>query len=188
MKKFDNGNNAKIITHHGFTPDIDPTCFLAEGSIIIGDVKMGKQSSVWHNSVIRGDVHYIRIGERTNIQDLSALHVTNGTHPLQIGNGVSIGHRAMVHGCTIKDNSLIGIGAIVLDGAIVNSYSLVAAGTVVKEGFVVPEGTLIAGVPGKVVRELTEKERKEVAAVAGRYIEYAAAYRQEYRDYYHKDI
>lgn len=183
MKKFESGNSGKIITHHGFTPEIHPTCFLAEGSIVIGDVKMGEQSSLWFNSVVRGDVHYIRIGERTNIQDLCMLHVTNNKYPLNIGDGVTIGHRAMVHGCTIKDGSLIGIGAIVLDNAVVGEKSLVAAGAVVKEGFDVPPGTLVAGIPAKVVKEFSEEEQKNIAAVAGHYINYANDYRKEYSKY-----
>ncbi|MFP4543810.1 MAG: gamma carbonic anhydrase family protein [Bacteroidota bacterium] len=177
--KLETGNNASIITLKGITPEIQPGGFFCEGVRIIGDVKIGKDVSVWYNSVIRGDVHYIRIGDRCNIQDLCLLHVTNGRFPLNIGNDVSIGHAARVHGCTLKDKCLIGIGAIVLDGAIIGENALVAAGSVVKEGFEVPSGTLAAGVPAKIIRELTSDEKEAVANTAANYMKYADNYRRE---------
>jgi carbonic anhydrase/acetyltransferase-like protein (isoleucine patch superfamily) len=175
--KLETGQSASIITYKGITPSIHPSVFLCEGARIIGDVEIGADSSVWYNTVIRGDVHYIRIGARTNIQDLSMLHVTHQKHPLNIGNGVTVGHSAVLHGATIHDFALIGMGAKVLDRCIVNKYSLIAAGTVLREGFEVPEGTLVAGVPGKVMRELTEDERKKLEQSAQNYVNYVAEYR-----------
>jgi len=163
----------KIFPYREYLPKLGENVFLASGVKLIGNVEMGKDSSVWYNSVIRGDVHYIKIGESTNIQDCSMLHVTNGKFPLTIGNKVTIGHSVSLHGCTLQDLCLIGIGAIVLDGAIVQSNSLVAAGALVKQHFVVPSGKLVAGVPAKVIRDLTKEEIEDIEAGAHRYVEYA---------------
>ena len=163
----------KIFPYKGIYPKIGENVFLASGVKIIGDVELGDNSSVWYNSVIRGDVHYIKIGKSTNIQDCSMLHVTNGKFPLNIGYKVTIGHSVSLHGCTLQDLCLIGIGAIVLDGAIVESNSMVAAGALVKQHFVVPSGKLVAGVPAKVIRDLTKEEIKDIEAGAHRYVEYA---------------
>ena len=163
----------KLFPYLDLFPDIDKTVFLAEGVKIVGDVKIGANSSVWYNCVIRGDVHYVKIGYDTNIQDLSMLHVTNQRFPLNIGNKVTIGHSVKLHGCTIQDLSLIGIGAIVLDGAVVETNSFVAAGSVVKPNFIVPSGKLVAGVPAKVVRDLTEKEIADFEASSERYKKYS---------------
>lgn len=173
------GQSGRIITYNGHTPDIHPSVFHCHGSIILGDVTIGKDSSVWYNVVIRGDVHWIRIGERTNIQDLTMLHCTYQKHPLSIGDNVTVGHSAVLHGCTIEDHVLIGMGAKVLDRAVVRRYSMVAAGTVVREGFEVPEGTLVAGVPGKVVRDLTTTERSFLEQSAQNYVNYVAMYRKD---------
>lgn len=154
-------------------PQIDESVFLAPGVKIIGDVEIGKESSVWYNTVVRGDVHYIRIGNLTNIQDCSMLHVTNNKYPLNIGNKVTVGHGVMLHGCTLNDLCLVGIGAIILDGAVVEEKALVAAGTVIRQNFVVPSGTLVAGVPGKVVRDLTDDELLEFEISAQRYKKYS---------------
>ncbi|MBK8946480.1 MAG: gamma carbonic anhydrase family protein [Ignavibacteriae bacterium] len=162
----------KLFPYLDLFPKLDENVFLAEGVKIIGDVAIGKNSSVWYNCVIRGDVHYVKIGYDTNIQDLSMLHVTNKRFPLNIGNKVTIGHCVKLHGCTINDLSLIGIGAIILDGAIVEENSMVAAGSVVKPKFVVPSGKLVAGVPAKIIRDLTEEEIKDLAASAERYKKY----------------
>lgn len=153
-------------------PIINPSVFLASGVKVIGDVIIGPDSSVWYNTVIRGDVNYIKIGEMTNIQDCSMLHVTNGRYPLNIGNKVTIGHSVKLHGCTLHDLCLIGIGAIVLDGAIVEEKAMVAAGSVVKPNFIVPSGKLVAGVPGKVVRDLSKAEMDDFEKSAYRYKEY----------------
>ncbi len=166
-----------IITYNGITPTIDPTVFIADGVHIIGDVEIGKNSSVWYNTVIRGDVNYIRIGERTNIQDNTVVHVTNKKFPTHIGSNVTIGHSAVIHACTINDYSLIGMGAVVLDDANVGPFALVAAGAVVTMGMVIPEGMLAAGVPAKIVRTLTDDERKFLIKSAQNYIDYVATYR-----------
>lgn len=163
----------KLFPYLDLFPEIHKTVFLASGVKIVGDVKIGANSSVWYNTVIRGDVHYVKIGEMTNIQDCSMLHVTNGKYPLDIGNKVTIGHSVKLHGCTLKDLCFIGIGAIVLDGAIVETNSMVAAGAVVKPNFIVPSGKLVAGVPAKIVRDLTEEEARDFENSAIRYKKYS---------------
>lgn len=167
-----------IVTYKGITPTIDPTVFIADGVHIIGDVVIGKDSSVWYNTVIRGDVNFIRIGERTNIQDNSVIHVTNKKFPTHIGSDVTIGHGAVIHACSIHDHSLIGMGAVVLDDAKVGPFALVAAGAVVTMGMVIPEGVLAAGVPAKVIRPLSEDERKFLRQSAQNYVDYVATYRE----------
>ncbi|MFP4426225.1 MAG: gamma carbonic anhydrase family protein [Spirochaetaceae bacterium] len=170
--------NVTILPYDGNRPTIDQTVFLADGVRIVGDVTIGGDSSVWYNAVIRGDIHYVRIGRETNIQDLSVLHVTHETHPLEIGDQVTVGHGATLHGCTLRDRCLVGMGAIVLDGAIVDEQAMVAAGAVVPPRMTVPSGSLVAGVPARVIRELTEKELAEFAASADRYVNYARKQRQ----------
>jgi carbonic anhydrase/acetyltransferase-like protein (isoleucine patch superfamily) len=158
-------------------PQLHPSVFVAEGAKIIGDVKIEENSSVWFNAVIRGDVHYIRIGHRTNIQDNSVLHVTSKIAPLNIGSDVTIGHSAVLHGCTIEERCLIGIGAIVLDGAYIHRNSMVAAGSLVLEGFDVQEGMLAAGIPAKIKRPLTEEEKQFLSQSAANYMQYVQNYR-----------
>ena len=165
-------NEIKLFPYQDLFPQIHKSVFLASGVKIIGDVQIGADSSVWYNVVIRGDVHYVKIGEMTNIQDLSMLHVTNQKYPLNIGNKVTIGHSVKLHGCTIKDFSLVGIGAIVLDGAVVEENSMVAAGSVVKPNFIVPTGKLVAGVPARVIRDLTIEEIEDLEKSAYRYKKY----------------
>ena len=162
----------KLFPYMDTFPVIADSVFIASGAKVIGDVEIGKYSSIWYNTVVRGDVHYIRIGEKTNVQDLSMLHVTNAKYPLNIGNKVTIGHSVTLHGCTIEDLCLIGMGAVVLDGAIIKERSMVAAGSVVKQNFVVPSGKLAAGVPARIVRDLTSDEIKEFEASAERYVKY----------------
>ncbi len=159
-------------------PEIADTVFLADGVRIIGDVKIETDCGIWYNTVIRGDVHYIRIAERTNIQDNCLLHVTHDTAPLLVGRGVTVGHQAILHSCTVGDYSLIGMGAIVLDKAVIEEYSFVAAGAVVKPGFVVPSGTLAAGIPARIVRDLRPEEMEDLPASADRYFDYAALSRR----------
>lgn len=166
-----------IIPFAGAAPRIHPTVFIAPGARIVGDVEIGELSSIWFNVVIRGDVHYVRIGRRTNVQDLAMLHVTHKKFALNVADDVTIGHSAVLHGCTIEDRVLIGMGAKVLDNSIVGEESLIAAGTVVREGFRVPPGSLVAGVPGRVVRELTSDERTAVAQGAINYESYVERYR-----------
>jgi len=173
----------KILPYKGVFPSIDPSVFLAEGSFVIGDVAIGKNSSVWFNAVVRGDVCPIRIGSRTNVQDNSTLHVTHDTGPLTIGNSVTIGHNAVLHACTVEDFSLVGMGSILLDDCHLEPYSFVAAGSLVKKGFRVPGGTLVAGTPAKVIRQLTNEELRLLEESAENYIRYFMNYKNdtEYR-------
>ncbi len=168
---------SSVLPFRGVTPKLHESVFLAEGARIIGDVEIGEESSVWFNAVVRGDVNFVRIGNRTNVQDNCVLHVTHERHPLVIGSSVTIGHNAVVHGATVQDFCLIGMGAVILDGAVVGPYALVAAGAVVAEGFVVPEGALVAGVPAWVRRNLTSSERTMLEHSALNYIRYVAQYR-----------
>ena len=166
-----------IIPYKSIVPRLHPSVFVAEGARIIGDVEIGKDSSVWFNTVIRGDVNYIRIGERTNIQDNSVIHVTHQKYPTIIGSNVTIGHNAVIHACTIYDYCLIGMGAVVLDDAKVGPTSIVAAGAVVTMRMIIPEGVLVAGIPARVVRELTPEEKKSLVQSAQNYVEYVSTYR-----------
>lgn len=159
--------------YQGMLPDVDESVFIASGAKIIGDVKIGEDSSVWYNTVIRGDVNYIRIGKMTNVQDCSMLHVTAETNPLVIGDNVTIGHSVTLHGCTINNLCLIGMGSVVLDGAIVEEGSVVAAGAVVPPKYVVPKGMLVAGVPCKVIRQLSALELGSLTKSALHYLEYS---------------
>ena len=165
-----------IRTFQGITPTVPPSCFIEETAVVIGDVVMGEQCSVWFNAVIRGDVHYIRIGERTNVQDLCMLHVTHDTHPLIIGNDVTIGHSVVLHGCTIQDRVLVGMGAIIMDGAVIGEDSVVGAGSLVVEGTIVPPKSLILGSPARVRRPVTVKELAWIKESAGNYVRYARQY------------
>ncbi|MCC6866134.1 MAG: gamma carbonic anhydrase family protein [Ignavibacteria bacterium] len=165
-----------ILPYRNKYPKIHKSVLIAEGAHVIGDVEIGKDSSIWFNTVVRGDVNYIRIGERTNIQDLTMVHVTYKKYPAFIGNDISIGHSAVIHGCKINDFVLIGIGAKLLDNSLINSFSLVAAGSVVKEGFVVPEGTLVAGVPAKIIRDLKPEEIEKIKQNAKNYLFYCTQY------------
>lgn len=160
----------------GITPTVPESCFIEDTGIVIGDVIMGEQCSVWFHAVIRGDVNYIRIGNRTNIQDLCMLHVTHDTHPLVIGNDVTIGHSVVLHGCTIKDRVLIGMGAIIMDGAVIGEDSVVGAGALLTEGTIVPPKSLVLGSPAKVKRPVTEKELAWITESAENYVRYAGQY------------
>ncbi|MHB8232858.1 MAG: gamma carbonic anhydrase family protein [bacterium] len=166
-----------IESYLGKYPKIDETAYLCENVVIIGDVEIGTGSSIWFGSVVRGDVNYIRIGSYTNVQDNSVLHVQHDTGPLIIGNGVTIGHNANLHGCEIGDNCLIGIGAIVLTGARVGKNCIIAAGAVVKENFIVPDGSLVAGIPGVIKKSLGNKEIASIKESADNYIKYVKNYR-----------
>ena len=162
----------KLFPYNDTFPKLHSSVYLAPGSKIIGDVEILDYSSVWYNSVIRGDVNYIKIGAMTNIQDCSMLHVTNEKYPLIIGNKVTVGHSVTLHGSTLKDLCLIGMNSTVLDGAVVEENAMVAAGAVVRPGFIVPSGKLVAGVPAKIVRDLTKEEIDEFELSAARYLQY----------------
>lgn len=165
-----------IRTFQGIKPTIPASCFIEDTGIVIGDVVMGEECSVWFHAVIRGDVNYIRIGGRTNVQDLCMLHVTHDTHPLIIGDEVTIGHSVVLHGCTIKDRVLIGMGAIIMDGAVIGEDSVVGAGSLITEGTVVPPKSLILGSPAKVRRPVTDGELAWIKESAQNYVKYASQY------------
>ena len=165
-----------IRTFQGVKPTVPASCFVEETGIVIGDVVLGEHCSVWFHAVIRGDVHYIRIGDRTNVQDLCMLHVTHDTHPLIIGNEVTIGHSAILHGCTIQDRVLIGMGAIVMDGAVIGEDSVVGAGALVVEGMIVPPKSVIHGSPGRVRRSVSETELAWIKKSSENYVKYANQY------------
>lgn len=160
-----------LISYQGKLPVFDETVWMAESAQVIGDVRIGSESSVWFGCVIRGDVEPIRIGHHTNIQDASVLHVTGGRFPLTIGNYVTMGHRVLAHGCTIGDRCLIGMGAIILDGAVIGDESVVAAGAVVPEGMIVPPRTLVAGIPAKIKRHITDQELARIEEGWSHYVE-----------------
>lgn len=160
-----------------YVPEVDETCYLAPGSAVIGNVIIGKGSSVWHNAVIRGDVDQIIIGENTNIQDCSVLHCAHNIK-LIIGNNVTVGHGAILHSCEIGDNSLVGMGAIVLDGVKIGNNCLIGAGAVVTPNTVIPEGSLVLGNPGKVKRELTANEIDHISNNAHEYVQFAEKYKK----------
>ena len=157
-------------------PRIHPSAWLAPGSIVVGDVEIGADSSIWYGAVIRGDVDRIRIGQRTNVQDHCVLHVESGGFSCAIGDEVTIGHRAVVHACTVRDGALIGIGAIVLDGAEIGEEALLGAGAVATPGTVIPDGMLAVGIPARVVRALSPEDRSGQRAHALDYVEMARAH------------
>jgi gamma-carbonic anhydrase len=165
-----------IRTFQGIKPTVPLSCFIEETGVVIGDVVMGEHCSIWFHAVVRGDVHSIRIGDRTNVQDLCILHVTNDTHSLVIGNEVTIGHGVILHGCTINDRVLIGMGAIVMDGAVIGEDSVVGAGALVVEGMIVPPKSLILGSPGRVRRAVSEAELAWIKESAENYVKYAGQY------------
>ena len=163
----------------GKTPQLAEQVFVDDSAQVIGDVKLGQKSSVWMYAVIRGDVNWIQIGARTNIQDHCMLHVSKDTHPLQIGDAVTVGHHAVLHGCTIGDRVLIGIGARVLDGALIETGAMVGAGTLVPPGMRVKSGDLVVGVPARVKRRVSAAELQHIDELAQRYFDLAADYRKK---------
>lgn len=165
-----------IHTFDGKTPELAPDVFVAPGAHVIGDVRIGAGSSVWFNSVVRGDVFHIRIGNNTNIQDLSMVHVTTGKHATILGDNVTVGHRVLLHGCSVADNCLIGMGSTLMDRVVVGEYSIVAAGALVTEGTSVPPGHLAIGAPAQVRRPVNEEERALIDKLALRYRELAMRY------------
>lgn len=164
---------------NGKTPVIPEDCYVAENATIVGEVTMGKECSVWFNAVIRGDVNYIKMGNRVNVQDGAVIHATYKVSPTTIGNNVSIGHNAIVHGCTIHDNVLIGMGSIVMDDCIVESNSIIAAGAVVTKNTHVKSGSIYAGVPAKKVAEISpELSKGEVERIAENYVMYSSWFKE----------
>ncbi|TLF44208.1 gamma carbonic anhydrase family protein [Maribacter aurantiacus] len=164
---------------NGKHPKMGEDCFIAENATIVGDVTMGNQCSVWFNAVIRGDVHYIKIGDKVNVQDGAVIHCTYQKSPTTIGNNVSIGHNAIVHGCTVQDNVLIGMGSIVMDDCVVESNSIIAAGAVVTKGTHVPSGSVFAGMPAKKIKDISpELSAGEINRIAEAYILYSGWFKE----------
>ena len=162
----------------GKTPQIGENTFLAETATVIGDVTMGKDCSIWYNAVIRGDVHFIKMGDKVNVQDNAMLHCTFEKFPLTIGNNVSIGHNAIVHGCTINNNVLIGMGAIVMDDCLVESNSIVGAGSVVTQGTHIKSGEVWGGIPARKIKDISsELLEGEVNRIANNYVKYSGWYK-----------
>jgi carbonic anhydrase/acetyltransferase-like protein (isoleucine patch superfamily) len=163
-----------ILPVNGVNPKMGLDCFIAPNATIVGDVVMGDECSVWFNAVVRGDVNSVRIGNRVNIQDGAVLHCTYQKTKVVIGNNVSIGHNAIVHGCTINDNVLIGMGAIVMDNCEIGSNTIIAAGAVVTEGTVVPAGCIYAGVPAKKIKDISQELISgEIDRIAKNYVKYS---------------
>jgi len=170
-----------LLPYKGKRPKLHETVYVEASARIIGDVIIGAYASVWFNAVVRGDVNYIRIGERTNVQDNSVLHVTKDVYPLIIGSDVTIGHNAVLHGCIVKDRCLIGMGSIILDDAEIGEDTIVGAGALVTEGTKVPPGSLILGAPARVVRKLSGEEVERILTAAKNYLEYTQNYIKERR-------
>lgn len=166
-----------ILPFEGATPRLAEGAYIAPGAQVIGNVELGEQASVWYNAVLRGDLEKITVGARTNVQDGTVIHIESGQYPTIIGEGVTIGHKALVHACTIGDNCLIGMGSIILDGAVIEDNCLIAAGAVVTPGTHVPAGSLVMGTPGKVVRELTDEQIAGFRESAAHYVELAERHR-----------
>ena len=164
---------------NGKSPQISEDCYIAENATIVGDVMIGKQCSIWFNAVIRGDVNYIKIGDKVNIQDGAVIHATYLKSPTNIGNNVSIGHNAIVHGCTIHDNVLVGMGAIIMDDCIIESNSIIAAGAVVTKSTIVESGSIYVGVPAKKVKEISQELISgEIDRIANNYVKYSSWFKE----------
>jgi carbonic anhydrase/acetyltransferase-like protein (isoleucine patch superfamily) len=164
---------------NGKHPQISEDCFVAENATIVGEVSIGKQCSIWFNAVLRGDVHFIKLGNKVNVQDGAVIHATYQKSPTTIGNNVSIGHNAIVHGCTIKDNVLIGMGSIVMDDCVIKSNSIIAAGSVVTKNTLVESGTIYAGTPAKKIKDISpELVSGEINRIADNYVKYSSWFKE----------
>ncbi|MET7029688.1 gamma carbonic anhydrase family protein [Sediminicola luteus] len=169
-----------IKTVNGKTPVIGEDCYIADNATIVGDVTMGSQCSIWFNAVLRGDVNFIKMGNKVNVQDGAVIHCTYLKAATTIGNNVSIGHNALVHGCTIHDNVLIGMGSIIMDDCVVESNSIIAAGAVLTKGTHVPAGTIFAGMPAKKIKDISpELSSGEVDRIANAYVKYSSWFKEE---------
>ena len=170
---------ALIKTLNGNTPKIGNNCFLAETATLIGEVEIGDDCSIWYSAVLRGDVHYIKVGNNTNIQDNATVHATYKKSPTNIGSNVTIAHGAIIHGCTIKDNVMVGMNAVVLDDAVVESNSIIAAGSVVTKGTIVESGSVYAGIPAKKIKDInSDLLEGEINRIAKSYAMYASWYKE----------
>lgn len=167
--------------HRGFHPKLGRGVFVAEGAQVIGDVEVGDDSSIWFNAVVRGDIHFIRIGRRTNVQDGTVCHVMRGECPCVLGDSVTIGHGVVLHGCTVESNCLVGMNATLLNNVRIGENSIVAAGALVPEGLIVPPRSMVMGVPARVRRTLSDEEVASIAAYADRYCEYKSVYLESSR-------
>lgn len=165
-----------ILPYKGVLPRIHPTAYVAPSSSIVGDVEIGAGSGIWFNCVIRGDVEWVKIGERTNIQDGTVIHVTRNGHPTRIGSGITIGHACILHACTLEDDCFIGMGSLVMDDAVVKSGGMLAAGSMLTPGKIVPKGQLWAGRPAKYFRDLTQEEIDFIAISANNYYKHVVEY------------
>ena len=165
---------ALILPVHGIHPQFGNDCYIAPNATVVGQVEMGDQCSVWFNAVVRGDVNTIKMGNKVNVQDGACIHATYQKSPTNIGNNVSIGHNAIVHGCTVKDNVLIGMGAIVMDDCVIGENSIIAAGAVVTAGTIVEPGSIFAGVPAKFIKKIDERlQEGEINRIANNYVKYS---------------
>ncbi|HIG50999.1 MAG TPA: gamma carbonic anhydrase family protein [Candidatus Marinimicrobia bacterium] len=160
-------------------PHLGENVYISETAMVIGDITLGDEVNIWFGAVLRGDMHYIKIGNRTNIQDNSVVHVTTGVSPTNIGNGVTVGHGAIIHGCTIEDDCLIGMGAILMDDAVIGSGSLIGAGALIPPNMKIPKNSLVVGSPGKVIRQIKEVEREMILERPQEYIDLASIYLNE---------
>lgn len=172
-----------VRSYQGHNPVIPESCYVDISAQIIGDVVLGECASVWMNAVVRGDVHSIRVGAHSNVQDCAVLHGMRYLYPVHVGEYVTIGHNATVHGCVVEDCCLIGMGAIVMNNARIGEGSIVAAGAVIPEGMVIPPRSLVTGVPGKVRRELASDDRDEILKYARNYLDYTKIYREEQKNW-----
>ncbi|WP_127021837.1 gamma carbonic anhydrase family protein [Flagellimonas beolgyonensis] len=164
----------------GKSPKMGKDCYVAENATIVGEVTMGDQCSIWFNAVVRGDVHYIKMGNKVNVQDGAVIHCTYEKSPTTIGNNVSIGHNAIVHGCTLKDNVLVGMGSIIMDDCVVESNSIIAAGAVVTKGTHVEAGSIYAGMPAKKIKDISpELSKGEIDRIANNYVKYASWFKED---------
>ncbi len=168
-----------IRSYQGKLPSVPPTCYVDPSAQVIGDVSLGEHASIWMNAVVRGDVNSIRIGARSNVQDCAVLHGMRHLYPVIIGEMVTIGHNATVHGCTLEDAILVGIGAVILNNARIGEGSIIAAGAVIPEHAVIPPNSLVAGVPGKIRRTLGDSDREMILMYARNYLDYTKAYLAE---------
>jgi carbonic anhydrase/acetyltransferase-like protein (isoleucine patch superfamily) len=172
-----------IRTYQGHTPTIPDSCYVDVSAQIIGDVVLGEHASVWMNAVVRGDVHSIRVGAHSNVQDCAVLHGMRYLYPVIVGEYVTIGHNATVHGCVVEDCCLIGMGATIMNNARIGEGSIIAAGALIPEGMAVPPRSLVTGVPGKIRRELTSDDRDEILKYARNYLDYTRIYLEEQKNW-----